>query len=279
VLTQPDRPLGRGLREAASPVKRFAVEHQLAVFQPASLKSEGVVTRLLETKADAMIVAAYGLILPPPVLQATRLGALNIHASLLPRWRGAAPIQRAILAGDSMTGVSIMRMDEGLDTGPVYLRESVAIQPDDDAGTVHDKLAVLGAALMVRLLSRLDSGDIIAVPQPADGATYAEKIDKEDALVDWSLPAALIERMVRAFRPSPGAVTHIEGSPVKIWRARVGEGSGAPGTVLAAQDEGIVVACGTGALQVTELQRAGARRLSSAEFLRGRAVRPGMRFA
>lgn len=225
-----------------------------------------------------MVVAAYGLILPRAVLDATRLGALNIHASLLPRWRGAAPIQRAILAGDRMTGVSIMQMDEGLDTGPVYLRESVPILPDDDAGTLHDKLAELGATLMVKALGRLDAGDMVAAPQPAEGATYADKIGKEDPVIEWSAPAELIERMVRAFRPSPGAMTHMEGGPVKIWRARVGEGSGAPGTVLHAQDEGIVVACGTGALQITELQRAGARRLSSAEFLRGRAVRPGMRF-
>jgi len=266
------------LRETGSPVKRFAVAHQLPIFQPASLKSEDVLPRLLETRADAMIVAAYGLILPRAVLDATRLGALNIHASLLPRWRGAAPIQRAILAGDSMTGVSIMQMDEGLDTGPVYLRESVPIQADDDAGTLHDKLAELGATLMVKALRRLDAGDMVAVPQPAEGATYADKIGKEDAVIDWSAPAALTERMVRAFRPSPGAMTHIEGSSVKVWRARVREGSGTPGTVLDARDDGIVVACGTGALQVTELQRAGARRLSSAEFLRGRAVRPGMRF-
>jgi methionyl-tRNA formyltransferase len=278
VLTQPDRPLGRGLRETASPVKRFAVAHQLPIFQPASLKSEDVLARLLEARADAMVVAAYGLILPRAVLDATRLGALNIHASLLPRWRGAAPIQRAILAGDSMTGVSIMQMDEGLDTGPVYLRESVPIQPGDDAGTLHDKLAQLGAALMVKALRRLHAGDMVPVPQPAEGATYADKIGKEDAVIDWSAPAALIERMVRAFRPSPGAMTRIEGSSVKVWRARVREGSGAPGTVLDARDDGIVVACGTDALQVTELQRAGARRLSSAEFLRGRAVRPGMRF-
>lgn len=279
MLTQPDRPLGRGLRETASPVKRFAVEHQLPVFQPASLKLEGVLPRLLETKADAMIVAAYGLILPPPVLKATRLGALNIHASLLPRWRGAAPIQRALLAGDSATGISIMQMDEGLDTGPVYLRESVTIEPDDDAGTLHDKLAALGAAMMVRVLPRLDRGDIIAVPQPADGATYAEKIDKDDTIIDWSSPAEVIERMVRAFRPSPGAVTYIEGSPVKIWRAGVAAGSGTPGIVLETRDDRIVVACGTGSLEIMEIQRAGARRLSSAEFVRGRAVRPGMRFA
>jgi methionyl-tRNA formyltransferase len=279
VLTQPDRPIGRGLRETGSPVKRFAVRHQLPIFQPESLKSEDAVQRLVQARADAMVVAAYGLILAPRALSATRLGALNIHASLLPRWRGAAPIQRALLAGDSTTGVSIMQMDEGLDTGPVFLRESVPIQPDDDAGTLHDKLAQLGAAMMVKVLWRLQGGDMAAVAQPAQGATYASKIEKEDTLIDWSVSAAQIERMVRAFRPSPGALTHIEGSPVKVWGASVRDGHGSPGTVLAAQDEGILVACGTGGLQITHLQRAGGRRLSSAEFLRGRAVRAGMRFA
>jgi methionyl-tRNA formyltransferase len=277
VLTQPDRPAGRGQQPAAGPVKRFATGHGLEVFQPESLKSPDAQARLRAARPDALVVAAYGMLLPPSLLDIAPQGALNIHASLLPRWRGAAPIQRALLAGDRETGVSIMRMDAGLDTGPVLAQRGVPIAEDEDAGTLHDKLAALGAQMMELTLAELQKGRAQAVPQPEAGVTYARKIEKKETRLDWSRPALELERAVRAFRPSPGAFSLLEGEPLKIWRARVCDDRGAPGTVLRVQDDAIVVGCGQGALEVTELQRPGARRLLAPEFLRGRALAPGSR--
>jgi methionyl-tRNA formyltransferase len=259
-------------------VKRLAVAHGLPVFQPINLKSPQDIARVSAANADALVVAAYGLILPPSALQAGRHGAFNIHASLLPRWRGAAPIQRALLAGDRESGVSIMQMDAGLDTGPVLSRHPVPITPDDDAGTLHDKLAAVGAEAIVTALADLEAGRARPVPQPPTGATYAAKIEKSDTRLDWKQPAAALERAVRAFRPVPGAYGQLEGEPVKIWRARVVEGAGAPGNVLQTGDD-IVIACGDAALAVSELQRAGGRRLSAKEFLRGHRLSAGARFS
>jgi methionyl-tRNA formyltransferase len=246
--------------------------------QPPNLKSNETVERVIAAGADAMVVAAYGLILPASYLTATVRGALNIHASLLPRWRGAAPIQRALLAGDEETGVSIMQMDMGLDTGPVLAQQRVAIAEEDDGGTLHDKLASLGANMMLAALADLRAGRLNGVPQPQSGATYARKIDKKETVLDWSRAAKDLERQVRAFRPSPGASTILSGEPLKVWRARVREQQGQPGVLLRIDEGSLVIGCGHQALQVTEIQRPGGRRLPAAEFLRGREVQPGTRF-
>jgi len=250
----------------------------LEVFQPVTLKSAQAAERVRAVGADALVVAAYGLLLPPALLDAGRYGALNIHASLLPRWRGAAPIQRALLAGDRETGISIMQMNAGLDTGPVLMQERIAIAADEDAGTLHDKLAALGARLIVAALAGIEAGNARAAPQPADGVTHAAKIDKRETRLDWSRPARDLERAVRAFRPAPGASTLRDGEPLKIWRARVAHASGMPGTVLEAGSE-LVVACGEQALAITEVQRAGGRRQAALKYLHGRPSRPGERFA
>ena len=278
VLTQPDRPAGRGLRPAATAVARFAGARGLPVVKPETLKAAPEVERVRALRPDALVVAAYGLLLPRALLEAGRYGALNIHASLLPRWRGAAPIQRALLAGDGETGVSIMQMDAGLDTGPVLAQERIPIVSNDDAGALHDKLAVLGAEAIVAALDDIEAGRARAVPQPEDGVTYAAKIDKRDTRLDWSRPASGLERAVRAFRPAPGAFALLDGEPVKIWRASVVDAGGTPGTVLETEKR-LVIACGEKALAVSELQRAGARRLSAAEFVRGYRLAPGARFA
>ncbi len=278
VLTRPDSPAGRGLRPAASEVKRFAAEHGLPVFQPATLKTPDALERLRAAAPEVLVVAAYGLILPPPVLEVAPYGSINIHASLLPRWRGAAPIQRAILSGDRRTGISIMQMDVGLDTGPVLARESLAIEDEDDAGTLHDKLAALGARMIVETLSRLGTGGLSAEPQPAQGVTYAAKIEKAEARLDWSCSAAQLARFVRAFRPAPGARAKLGGETIKLWRAHESDRRGKAGEVLEAGPDGILVGCGEGALCITELQREGARRLSAAEFLRGHRLAAGDRF-
>lgn len=277
-MTQPDRPSGRGLRAAPGAVRKLALERGLEVFQPASLKEDGAIARIAAARPELLVVAAYGLLLPPQALAVAPGGALNIHASLLPRWRGAAPIQRALLAGDRETGISIMQMDEGLDTGPVLARHPVAIDAGDDGGTLHDKLAALGAQAIVLALADVAAGRAKPVPQPATGASYARKIGKEDCEIAWKRPCADIERQVRALRPAPGARTQLGDVPVKIWRAHCSAGTGAPGAVLQAAGEGIEIACGDAALTVTELQRAGAARLPAAEFLRGFAVRNGARF-
>ena len=266
VLTQPDRPSGRGMALKPSPVKMLALENGLDVFQPVSLRDASVQARLQTIEADVMVVAAYGLILPQAVLDLPRLGCLNIHASLLPRWRGAAPIQRAILAGDSESGVCIMQMEAGLDTGPVLLSAALPIAPDETAGHLHDRLAALGAALLIEVLEKLP---LPATPQAASGVSYAAKLEKSEALLDWQQSAWQLERQVRAFNPFPGALGSLNGMSVKIWQARAEAGEGVPGTILGRDRNGIRVACGEGVLRLTELQKAGGKRLSAAQFLAG----------
>ena len=258
-------------------MKTWAIEQGLEVLQPSTLRDDAVIQRLRSAGADALIVAAYGLLLPPDALAATRYGAINIHASLLPRWRGAAPIQRALLAGDSDTGVSIMQMDAGLDTGPVYAQRRQPIALQDDAGTLHDRLASLGADLLLEVLNALEHGKARSVPQPPTGATYAQKIDKAETRLRWDHPATELERAVRAFRPTPGASARFAGETVKIWRARVVAGSGAPGSLLECRDA-LHVACGEQALALEELQPAGGRRMCAADFLRGRRIASDARF-
>lgn len=275
VLTQPDRPAGRGMALQPSAVKRVASEAGIAVFQPATLKDAGAQARLCEVAADVMVVAAYGLILPQAVLDLPRFGCLNIHASLLPRWRGAAPIQRAILAGDEETGVCIMQMEAGLDTGPVLLAGRTPIRDDDTAASLHDRLAVLGDELIVDALGRLP---LPAVAQPATGVTYAAKLEKSEAPLDWTQSAEQLARRVRAFNPFPGATAQLDGAPLKIWQAAAVPGQGEPGVVLAVERDALVVACGSGALRLGELQKAGGRRLGVAQFLAGTPLRPGQRF-
>ena len=272
VLTQPDRPAGRGLRLQASAVKALASHHKLPLLQPGGLRLEGrfagdaqAARHALQAAApDVMVVAAYGLLLPQWLLELPRLGCLNIHASLLPRWRGAAPIQRAIEAGDSVTGISIMQMDAGLDTGGVLLARSMPIDAVDTSATLHDRLAQLGGRLIVEALDRLGHGGLIAVPQPAQGVTYAHKIDKHEAALDWRASAAVLERRVRAFDPFPGATLDDRGTTLKVWRAAVRTAPrGAPGEVLSTLPAPLVVACGDGALELVELQRPGGRRLAA----------------
>lgn len=279
VLTQPDRPSGRGLEVKTSEVKRVALEHGLAIDQPASLREEAVVARLATARADVLVVAAYGLVLPPAVLGVTPRGCINIHASLLPRWRGAAPIQRALLAGDAETGISIMQMDAGLDTGPVLLERRVRIADDDTAGTLEARLAAAGAEAIVTALGAIEQGRLVARPQPEAGVTYAHKISRDEARLDWSRPAVELERAVRAYDPAPGAYTTLAGQPLKIWRAcvRVDFPAAEPGTVVSSADGMLAIACGQGTLSVSELQRAGGRRQPVAEFLRGHAIAPGTR--
>ena len=275
VLTQPDRPSGRGLRPTPSAVKRLALERNLRIDQPASLADPVARARIRDAGADFLVVAAYGLILPESVLESARCEPVNIHASLLPRWRGAAPIQRALMAGDPETGVSLMRMEAGLDTGPVFVQRRLAISPDDDAGTLHDKLATLGARMIVEALPEIAAGRLQAVPQPDSGVTYARKIEKRDQSIDWRRAAREIADLVRALRPAPGATTSLRGEPLKIWSAEACEAHGPAGQVLLADAHGLVIGCGEGALRVTELQRPGGRRLGAAEFLRGFDAAPG----
>jgi methionyl-tRNA formyltransferase len=245
------------------------------VLQPPSLQHAVEVERVRAARPDALVVAAYGLILPQALLEAGRHGALNIHASLLPRWRGAAPIQRALLAGDAETGISIMQMDAGLDTGPVLKQAKTPIREDDDAASLHDRLAGMGAELIVETLAEVESSRAVARSQPKLGITYARKIDKRETRLDWRLPAADLERAVRAFRPVPGASTRAGGVELKIWRVRVASGRRlTPGEVA----EGLVVGCGQGALEILELQRAGGKRLSASDFLRGHPLPVGARF-
>ncbi len=274
-LTQPDRPSGRGLRPAASPVKKLAGARGLEIFQPATLKDPAALGRLAAARPEMLVVAAFGLLLPPEALAIAPHGALNIHASLLPRWRGAAPIQRALLAGDRETGITIMKVDAGLDTGPILSLHPIAIDDDDDAQTLHDKLAALGAEAIVAAIAQVAGGHAKLEPQPATGATYARKIAKQEAVLDWSRPCVELERLVRALRPSPGARLQLRGEAIKLWRARCVARQGTPGEVLESGPEGVLVACGEGALQATELQRAGGNRLAAAEFLRGFPISRG----
>jgi methionyl-tRNA formyltransferase len=265
------------MRASPSAVKQLALARGIEVFQPAALREPAALERIRAAEPDALVVAAYGLLLPRAVLDVAPQGALNIHASLLPRWRGAAPIQRALIAGDRETGISIMRMDAGLDTGPVLARQRIAIDTQDDAQTLHDKLAALGARMIVAALAEVAAGRARAVPQPEDGATYARKIDKREALIDWQAPVVEVERLVRALRPWPGAAAPWRGEALKIWRATADAAGGKPGTVLESGPSGILVACGKGALRILELQRAGGRRLGADAFLRGCAIDAGER--
>ncbi len=279
VLTQPDRPAGRGMKVRPSAVKEVALAHGLPVYQPEGLKTEEARRPILEAAPELMVVAAYGLILPQAVLDIPRLGCVNIHASLLPRWRGAAPIPRAIEAGDADTGITLMQMAAGLDTGPILSLASLAIAPADTAGSLHDRLAALGAGEIVALLPRLAAGTVVAVPQDDAHATYAAKIGKEQARIDWQRSAAQIDRQVRAYNPFPAAWTLLAGEPLKVWRAWPTAGQGRPGEVLAADRAGITVACGEAALTLLEVQKAGGKRLDAAAFLAGHAIHPGEKLA
>jgi len=315
VLTQPDRPAGRGMKLQASAVKQLALQHHLPVAQPRSLRLDGkypddalhAQAAIAAAQADVMVVAAYGLILPQWVLDAPRWGCLNIHASLLPRWRGAAPIHRAIEAGDTDTGVVIMQMDAGLDTGDMLLRDELPIERNDTTGSLHDKLADMGGALIVQALQDAQQGVLRPVKQPEDGVTYAHKIEKAEAAVDWRLSATEIDRRVRAFNPFPGATAQMGDEVIKLWGAHVEihamaqddatagmqvnqathatqehpshlAAPSSPGTVLSANEHGVRVQCGEGVLCITELQRAGGKRLSAADFLRGFAIAAGQVF-
>ena len=281
VLTQPDRQAGRGLRPSISAVKQAANAAGLEVLQPQSLQEARVQDELLRVGVDAWVVAAYGLILPRGILDHPKFGCLNIHASLLPRWRGAAPIQRAIMAGDTQTGISIMQMDTGLDTGPVLMQRATPIFPEDTAGTVHDRLAALGAALIGEALEALPRGTLTPVPQSTVGVSYAAKITTQELRVDWMQPAHAVAQMIRALNPAPGAHTQLGTQMLKLWFAKAHDmqTDEAPGTILAVAADGIHIACGSGVLRVSELQRAGGKRLPAREFVRGFPVRTGERFS
>ena len=298
VLTQPDRPAGRGMKLQPSPVKQFALEQGIPVAQPQGLKLEGKYPQdaaaaqeaLQAARADDMVVAAYGLILPIWVLQTFRWGCLNIHASLLPRWRGAAPIHRAIEAGDTQTGVTIMQMDAGLDTGDMLLVHTVDVTPQDTTASLHDRLAHLGADMVVQALELAASSGLKPQAQPQDGITYAHKIEKAEAQLDWNLPAQALDRKIRAFNPFPGAAASFGGEVVKIWGAKLDAepnesldtaelNPAEPGTILSSGPEGVCVQCGQGRLWLTELQRAGGKRLAAADFVRGFDLPLGERWA
>jgi methionyl-tRNA formyltransferase len=287
VLSQPDRPAGRGMKLQASAVKQFALTHHMPVAQPRSLRLDGKYAdearaaqhALVAASADAMVVAAYGLILPQWVLDLPRLGCFNIHASLLPRWRGAAPIHRAIEAGDSHTGITIMQMDAGLDTGDMLLVQSLPVLPTDSTGSLHDRLASLGGELMAQTLSLAGQGSLRPVKQPFEGITYASKIDKSEAAIDWTQSAQVICQRIRAFNPFPGASTLMSGETIKVWAAQVSAGAAVVpqtcGQIIALEQTGIAVAATNSVVTITELQRPGGKRLGVADFLRGSAVQPG----
>jgi methionyl-tRNA formyltransferase len=279
VMTRPDRPSGRGLALAPSAVKKLAVERGLVIAQPATLRDERLAGELCRWEPEILVVAAYGLILPRTLLSLPRQGAINVHASLLPRWRGAAPIQRAILAGDRETGVSIMQMEEGLDTGPVLRRQAVSISEEDTAGTLHDRLADLGSKLIVDVLDDIGAGRNIASPQSDAGATYAEKLGKKELQINWTDSADGIRRLIRALDPLPGAKARIRGVEVKIWRCILASESGNAGEVLSAGPAGVLVACGERSLLLTQLQRPGGKRLAASDFLHGFPLAAGERFA
>ncbi len=276
VLTQPDRPSGRGMQLAPSPVKQLAMQHGVPVLQPLTLKAAEIQRQLAAYQADVMVVAAYGLILPTAVLQQQRLGCLNIHASLLPRWRGAAPIQRAILAGDTETGITIMQMDEGLDTGAMLLHKACPISAHETSKTLHDKLANLGAEAILDVLGQLKNEGVGGVAQDASLTTYAAKLSKAEALLDWTQSATQLERAIRAYNPAPVAHSLLNGTTIKIWQARISDDvQGSPGTVLAINKHGIQVACGKGALYVEVLQRPNAKAMPAAQFVQGFVVKVG----
>ena len=274
VYSQPPRPKGRGMDVQKSPVHAFAEEHGMPVYTPVSVKGADEIAAFQALQADVAVVAAYGLILPKAILEAPKYGCLNIHASLLPRWRGAAPIQRAIMAGDAEVGVTIMQMAEGLDTGPMLLREALPIAPETDAGALHDALAALGARMVVDALDKLPNG-LSATPQPSEGVTYAAKITKDEARIDWRRGALEIDRQIRGLSPTPGAFTEIKGERVVILAAELLSGDvGEPGVVV---DDALTIACGQGALRPTLVKRAGKRAMSVEEMLRGFAVPKGTR--
>ena len=275
VLTQPDRPKGRGRQITAGPVKAAALAHGIPVAQPLTLKDPAGRAELEAWRPDVLVVVAYGLILPAAVLSIPRLGCVNIHGSLLPRWRGAAPIQRAILAGDSLTGVTIMLMDKGLDTGPMLLKKETPIERTDTGGSIHDRLAALGAMALLEALEGYAGGTLAAIPQPSEGVTYAAKIEKSEALLDWSRPALELERQVRAFNPWPVTETRLDGEQLRVFAASATEGAESaeigvdPGTICSISDAGVVVQCGHGQLSLHQLQRPGRRAVAAAEFIRG----------
>lgn len=276
VLTQPDRPAGRGLKLQESEVKKVASEYSIPVLQPVTLKSEVTQEQLRSFAADVMIVAAYGLILPESILQLPLQGCLNIHASLLPRWRGAAPIQRAIQAGDQETGITIMQMDQGLDTGDILLQRTIPIDPSDTAQSLHDNLAQLGAQCIIEALGLLQQGKLLAVKQNDEEVCYARKIEKDEAKIDWSLDAAVIDRNIRAFNPFPVAFTSYQSLSLKIWQARIEQKlSGQPGEIVNIDNDGITVACGKHAIVLEVIQRAGGKKLPVNDFLKGNPMKRG----
>ncbi len=279
VYTQPDRPAGRGRRPRPSPVKQRAEQAGIPVLQPASLRTPDAQAELAALAPDLLVVVAYGLILPQAVLDIPRLGCVNVHASLLPRWRGAAPIQRALLAGDATTGVTIMQMEAGLDTGPMLARREIPIGAQDTAGDLHDRLAVLGAELLVEVLPDIAAGRLTPVPQDDAAATYADKLSKDEAPLDWQRPAAALARQVRAFNPWPVAETRLAGRILRIWQAAAlpGPTAAAPGEIVAAGRDGIDVATAEGVLRLIRLQAPGGRPLPAADFLNGHPLRPGDR--
>lgn len=275
VLTQPDRPAGRGMKLKASPVKELALQHNLPIFQPETLKTAEVQARIAETHADMMVVAAYGLMIPQAVLDVPAKGCLNIHASLLPRWRGAAPIQRAMLAGDTETGITLMQVVLALDAGAMLKKAVIPITESDTAQSLHDQLAALGGTLMVEALNELDS--LVPELQDETRVTYAEKLQKSEAPINWQHNAIEISRQIRAFNPFPVATASMNGEPWKIWFATALQWRGTPGEIIGI-DNGIIVSCGEGAICITELQKPGGKRLGWKEFAAGNALKPGMKF-
>ena len=278
VVTQPDRPKGRNLKLQPSPVKETALQAGLPVLQPERARNESFIQELRTLRPDLIAVAAYGQILPQTILDLPRLGCLNVHTSLLPKYRGAAPIQWAILEDEAETGVTIMKMDAGLDTGPILTQRATPIHAEDNAQILHDRLARIGGELLVETIRAYAAGTVLSRPQPAEGASYARKISKEDGLLDWTQTVRSLWNRVRAFTPWPGAFTYLTGPPshhlLKIWRAEIVEQSGPPGEILAAYKTGIVVACGQGALRILNLQREGGRRMNAQEFLAGHPLQP-----
>jgi len=275
VYTRAPKPAGRGMQEQITPIAREARRFGIPLLTPKALRTDEAVAQFRAHNADAAVVVAYGLILPKPILEAVPLGCFNVHASALPRWRGAAPINRAVMAGDAESGVTIMRMEEGLDTGPIAMAERVRIGADMTAGDLHDELARRGADLMVRALGALERGSLQLTPQPAEGVTYATKIDKRETRIDWGKPWKKVHDYIRGLSPFPGAWFEHAGTRIKVLRSTRGEGVGAPGTVL---DDGLMVACGEGAVRLTEVQRAGKQPMKADEFLRGAKIAPGTVF-